>query len=266
MKLSKGELRYCRSLSQKKVRQAERKFILEGWRSLKELLNSATKVEMVAVHSRFLQDPDYGKLLSELETRGIPVKEADEVQLHQIADTVHAQGVIAVVQQKRDELERIPLERASIIVAADAVSDPGNLGSIIRSSDWFNVDAVLLGRGCVELYNEKVVRSTVGSIFHLPVVEGVELPTALKHLGGKGFTAVGFSGDGKADYTEQRLSRKAVFVFGSEAHGISREVRSAVDEIVRIPRYGKAESLNVGVACGIVLAHQRAQQAQKKGS
>lgn len=266
MKLSKGELRYCRSLSQKKVRQSERKFLLEGWRALKEVLNSASKVEMVALHPRFLEDPDYGRLISELESRGIPIKEADEIQLHQIADTVHAQGVIAVVQQKYDEFERIAFDRASIILAADAVSDPGNLGSIIRSSDWFNVDALLLGRGCVELYNEKVVRSTVGSIFHIPIVEGVELPSALKHLGGKGFSVVGFSGDGKMDYTERIVSRKSVFVFGSEAHGISRDVKNSVDEVVRIPRYGKAESLNVGVACGIVLAHQRAQQAQKKGS
>ncbi|HCA81381.1 MAG TPA: 23S rRNA (guanosine(2251)-2'-O)-methyltransferase RlmB [Bacteroidetes bacterium] len=266
MKLSKGELRYCRSLSQKKVRQAERKFILEGWRALKEVLNSSTKMEMVAVHPRFLQDPDYSRLLSELESRGIPVKEADELQLQQIAETVHAQGVIAVVQQKHDDLERIPLDRASVIVAVDAVSDPGNLGSIIRSSDWFNVDALLLGRGCVELYNEKLVRSTVGSIFHIAIVEGVELPSVLQHLGSKGFSVAGFSGDGKVDYMERQMSRKAVFVFGSEAHGISREVKASVDQIVRIPRYGKAESLNVGVACGIVLAHERAQREQQKGT
>lgn len=266
MKLSKGELRYCRSLSQKKVRQVERKFILEGWRSLKEVLNSPTKVEMVAVHPRFLEDPDYSRLLEALESRGVPVKEADELQLQQIADTVHAQGVVAVVQQKHDELERISLDRASIIVAADAVSDPGNLGSMIRSSDWFNADALLLGRGCVELYNEKVVRSTVGSIFHIPIVEGVDLPVALKQIGSKGFSVVGFSGDGKVDYTKRRPAQKEVFVFGSEAHGISREVKNATDEVVRIARYGKAESLNVGVACGIVLAHQRAQQEQKKGS
>ena len=266
MKLSKAELRYCRSLSQKKVRQAERKFLLEGWRALKELLNSPTKVEMVAVHPRFLDDPDYSKLLASLESRGIPVKEADELQLQQMADTVHAQGVVAVVQQKHDDLERISLDRASVIVAADAVSDPGNLGSIIRSSDWFNADALLLGRGCVELYNEKVVRSTVGSIFHLPIVEGVDLPVVLKQLSTKGFSVVGFSGDGKMDYAQRRPSQKQVFVFGSEAHGISRDVKGAVDEVVRIPRYGKAESLNVGVACGIVLAHQRVLEEQRKGS
>ena len=266
MKLSKAELKYCRSLLQKKVRQTERKFLLEGWRALKELLNSPIKVEMAAVHPRFLDDPDYEKLLKELESRGIPVKEADDIQLQQMADTVHAQGIVAVVQQKHDELERIPLDRASVIVAVDAVGDPGNLGSIIRSSDWFNVDALLLGRGCVELYNEKVVRSTVGSIFHIPIVEGVELPAVLKQLGTKGFSVVGFSGDGKLDYTKRRVARKEVYVFGSEAHGISREVRGAVDDIVRIARYGKAESLNVGVACGIVLAHQRTQLELSKGS
>jgi TrmH family RNA methyltransferase len=118
----------------------------------------------------------------------------------------------------------------------------------------------------VELYNEKVIRSTVGSIFHLPIVEAVDLPSVLKDLGSKGFSVVGFSGDGKMEYTKRQASPREIFVFGSEAHGFSREVKSAIDEVVRIPRYGKAESLNVGVACGIVLAHARALQEQKKGS
>jgi len=266
MKLSKAEVRYFRSLSQKKIRQTERKFVLEGWRALKEVLNSPTKVELIAVLPRYLEDADYGKLLSTIETRGIPIKEIVEVQLRQIADTVHAQGVVAIAQQKHDSLGGLRLERTSLIVAADAVSDPGNLGSMIRSSDWFNVDAFLLGRGCVELYNEKVIRSTVGSIFHLPIVEAVDLPSVLKDLGSKGFSVVGFSGDGKMEYTKRQASPREIFVFGSEAHGFSREVKSAIDEVVRIPRYGKAESLNVGVACGIVLAHARALQEQKKGS
>jgi TrmH family RNA methyltransferase len=265
MKISKAELRSFRSLSQKKVRQTEKKFVLEGWRALKEVLNSSTRMDLVAVLPRFLKDPDYAKLLSDVERRGIPIRELDEIQLNQVADTMHAQGVVAIVQQKSREERDLQLDHASLIVAVDAVSDPGNLGSILRTADWFNADAVLLGRGCVELYNEKVVRSTVGSIFHVPVVESVDLPVSLKELKKKGFRIVGLSGDGKTEYTNRSLSKKEVFVLGSEAHGISKETRAAVDEIVRIPRFGNAESLNVGVACGIILAHARVQQ-QKKGS
>jgi RNA methyltransferase, TrmH family len=265
MRISKAELKYIRSLSQKKVRQAERKFVLEGWRALKEVLNSPSKVEVVAVLSRFLEDPDYEGILSKLRERNVPVKELAETELNQVADTIHAQGVLAVVQQKTHEISEEHLRKATLIVAADGVSDPGNLGSIVRSSDWFAADMVLLGQGCVELYNDKVVRSTVGSILHVPVVEGVDLPSALPPIKERGFSVVAYSGEGKQSYIEHRPAERQVVVFGNEAHGVSREVRSIADSVVRIPKYGKAESLNVGVACGIVLAHLREQREKKKG-
>jgi TrmH family RNA methyltransferase len=265
MKVSKADIKYFRSLSQKKVRQAERKFILEGWRALKEVLNSSCKVETVAVLPRYLQDPDYEPILTKLVERGATIKEVTEIELNQVAETVHAQGVLAVVQQKTHSFDSVRLGQSAVVIAADAVSDPGNLGSIIRSSDWFDVDMVMLGRGCVELYNEKVVRSTVGSLFHVPIVEGVDLAEALAAMKKKEFSIVAFSGDGKQSYTSLERSSRAVYVLGSEAHGVSREVRSVADVVVRIPKYGKAESLNVGVACGIVLAHIRAEQERRKG-
>jgi len=247
MKVSKADIKLFRALSQRKVRQSERKFILEGWRALKEVLNSSSKVETVAVLSRYLEDPDYKAILSKLAERGASIKELSETELNELADTVHAQGVLAVVHQKSYTLDSVRFGPAAMVVAVDAVSDPGNLGSIVRSSDWFDVDALLLGRGCVDLYNDKVVRSTVGSIFHVPIVEGVDLPKTLGMMKEHGFFIVAFSGDGK------------------QAHGVSREVRSVADLVVRIPRYGKADSLNVGVACGIVLAHMRAGKETTKG-
>jgi TrmH family RNA methyltransferase len=265
MKVSKADIKLLRTLSQKKVRQTERKFILEGWRALKEVLNSASKVEMVAVLSRYLEDPDYKAILSKLAERGASIKELSETELNQIADTVHAQGVLAVVHQKSYSLDSVRFGPVPMVVAVDAVSDPGNLGSIVRSSDWFDVDAILLGRGCVDLYNDKVVRSTVGSIFHVPIVEGVDLPQTLGMMKEQGFFVVAFSGDGKQAYTTLQPRGRSIFVFGSEAHGVSREVRSVASVVVRIPKYGKADSLNVGVACGIVLAHTRAGKENTKG-
>ena len=265
MRISNSELKYIRSLSQKKTRLAEKKFVLEGWRSLKEVLNSSAKVDLVAVLPRFLEDPDYENILVKLKERKVPIKELNEADLNRVADTVHAQGVVAIVQQKTYSLDDDALRRASLVVAAESVNDPGNLGSIVRSADWFAADFVLFGQGCVELYNEKVVRSTVGSILHVPVVEGADLPTTLTRLKRDGFSVIAFSGDGKESYTDRRQADRQVLVFGNEAHGISREVRDVSDAVVRIPRYGKAESLNVGVACGIVLAHVRESQRRKKG-
>jgi TrmH family RNA methyltransferase len=264
MRITKNEIRLVRSLSLKKNRQSEQKFVLEGWRALKEVLSSSSKVELVGVLSRYLEDPDYRSILSNLEERGAVVRELSEAELKALADTVHAQGVIAVLQQKRRSLEPDGLKKATLIVVADSVSDPGNLGSIIRSSDWFNIDMLLLGKGCVELYNDKVIRSTVGSIFHLPIIEDVELPSTLRILKEHDFSVIALAGDGKHSYDEQSMSGKLVIVLGSEAHGVSGEVRALADAVVRIPKYGKAESLNVGVACGIVLSRVRSIQEEKK--
>ena len=265
MHITKNEIKFIRSLSQKKNRQTEQKFVVEGWRALKEVLNSASKVEIAGVLPRYMDDPDYKGILSKLEERGAVLRELTEVELNALADTVHAQGVIAVVQQKKRLLEVDVLKKASLVVVADSVSDPGNLGSIIRSSDWFNVDLLLLGKGCVELYNDKVIRSTVGSIFHLPIVEDNELLPALRLLKENGFSVIALSGDGKHSYEDQPMPGKLAIVLGSEAHGVSAEVRALADDVVRIPKHGKAESLNVGVACGIVLAHIRSQRETKKG-
>jgi RNA methyltransferase, TrmH family len=266
MHVTKNDIKYIRSLSQKKNRQSEGKFVVEGWRALKEVLNSAAKVDLVGVLARYREDPDYHKILENFEARGAHVRELTEKELDILADTVHAQGVIAVVGQKRYTLDNGHLKKASLVVVADTVSDPGNLGSIVRSADWFGADLLVLGKGCVELYNEKVVRSTVGSIFHLPVVEGVELADVLTMLKENGFTVVALSGDGKRSYEEISVSGKLAIILGSEAHGVSDTTRATAHEVVRIPKYGKAESLNVGVACGIVLARIRSLQEKKKGA
>lgn len=265
MNVSKSEIKYLRSLSQKKVRQQEKKFLLEGWRALKEALNSGPpgrgrtgfKIEYVAMLPRFIDDPDYSNITKELAKRRIEVKEMTEADLNSVADTVHAQGVVALIHQKSFDLSDRGLKQASLIVAADGVSDPGNLGSILRTCDWFGVDLLFLGRGCVELYNEKVIRSTVGSIFHLAAIEGVDLPNELLNLKKLGFSIIALAGDGSVAYQQHSFERRTVLVVGSEAHGVSKEVRAVADHVVKIPKYGKAESLNLGVACGIVLAHVR---------
>lgn len=263
MRISKNEVKYLRSLSQKKVRQVERKFLLEGWRALKDGLSSTFVIESVNVLPRFFEDNDYQAILNEVRQRHIAIKELSEIELRQISETVHAQGVIAVVQKKERDLSDRLLKKSAMIVAADRVSDPGNVGSLLRTSDWFGADLVLLGTGCVELYNEKVVRSTVGSLFHLPIAENVDLAAELGELKRSGFRITALSGDGKVDYQNVEWGKRNIVVLGSEAHGVSKEIRSVADFVAKIPKFGRAESLNVGVACGIVLSHLRNNQPRQ---
>jgi TrmH family RNA methyltransferase len=262
MPLSKNDIKYLRSLSQKKIREEEKKFILEGWLPLGEALGSDVAVEYVAVDKTSEGDPSRDKILSAAKKKSIRIHEITRKELDQVSNTVHSQGVLALIHKKEDRLSDLIEQKAPLLVALDGVADPGNLGSIVRSCDWFGVDGILMGTGCVELYNEKVVRSTAGSLFHLPIVEDLDLVSTLKQTSTAGYSVVSYSGDGTVSYLSGRLRLPAVLIFGSEAHGISEDVRKLSHTVLNIPHHGRAESLNVGVACGIVLAHLRGQSKQ----
>src|SRR5206468_2646033 len=114
------------------------------------------------------------ELLLQLDELGVPIKDMDPATLARVTSTVQPQGILALVAQRTFSVHDILKEDANLLVAADALSDPGNVGTLLRTCDWFGADGVLLGRGSAELYNEKVVRSSVGSLLHLPIVEDLD--------------------------------------------------------------------------------------------
>jgi len=255
--ISKGDIKLLRSLSQRKMREEHGTFIVEGWRALKDALNSGRHVTFVAMTSRYVKDADYAPIIHEIEQRKITLKELSDAELRQVSDTVHAQGVIALVAQQKASIGDFGDLERSLVVIADRIADPGNLGSIIRTCDWFGVDALILSEGCVDTYNEKVVRSTAGSIFHLHVIDHANLEEFLPSLKDRGFRIVGTAGEAKTSYASVAFQNRTALVLGSEAGGLSPATRKLCDEIVKIERHGRAESLNVVVACGIMLAHLR---------
>jgi TrmH family RNA methyltransferase len=259
---TQSEIKYLRSLQQKKYRDAEQKFLLEGWRPLRDALESDFIIEMIALLPRESQIPECQSILALAKKRNILLKELREVQLKQISDAVHSQGVVAIVHQQIHTFDAKYLESADSIVACDHVSDPGNLGTILRTCDWFGVDVVLLSVGCVSLYNEKVVRATAGSIFHVKVFENLELKNAFLNLKSKGFQLIASALDGQP-LNSYMVPEKNVLILGSEAHGVSEGILQLADEVLTIPRFGKAESLNVGIACGIFLEKWRNRKLTK---
>jgi TrmH family RNA methyltransferase len=256
MNLSQSELKYLRSLQQKKYRDSEQKFLLEGWRPLSDALHSDFLIEFIAITKETLRKSEHQSLIKLAEERRIPIKELKEIQLKQVSDTVHSQGIVALIRQKNEILNVGNLMNAGIIVACDRINDPGNLGTILRTCDWFGVDGVMLNENCVSLYNEKVVRSTAGSIFHLKIFENVNLVTTLPDFKSSGFKVLATTLEGKSVFTTV-LQDKMILLLGSEAHGLDPELTGQADEVVSIPRFGEAESLNVGIACGVLLAQWR---------
>jgi RNA methyltransferase, TrmH family len=260
--LSQSEIKYLRSLQQKKIRDAERKFLLEGWRPLRDALHSSFHIDFIAMLEEASRKAEHRPILTLARERGILIKELKEKQIDQISDAVHSQGVLALVHQQRETLNILSLQSAHLIVACDRINDPGNLGTILRTCDWFGADAVFLSDGCVSLYNEKVVRSTAGSIFHLDIYENMDFESILPDLQSKGFNIIATALNGKV-LTNYSLPDKIVLLLGNEAQGIDLPLIQQANAIVSIPRYGKAESLNVGIACGIFLEHWRNRIEQK---
>jgi TrmH family RNA methyltransferase len=261
--LSKAKLQYLKSLSQKKTRERDGVFLVEGWRSVEEACRSFREIQILVYTKEVKGNQRYESILSSAKKVSIEQYEASPKEFALIADTMAAQGIAAVVKKlpskRDDEVEKLLKQEQAFVIALDQIADPGNLGAIIRTSDWFGLDAILLSQNCVELYNPKVVRSTVGSIFHLAIIdcsEGVDsFADALTKLRAQGYKVYGAEVSGSGDVRALVWAKKSVLVLGNEARGISPRIAQILDEQVAIPKFGKAESLNAGVAAGVFLAH-----------
>ncbi len=256
---SKAELKRVGALSGKKQRTAQKMFIVEGLRAVQEAAASGFVVHMTYYAAAFLGTEEGRLLIAELRHKNIKAQETPARQMASMSETVHAQGIVAVVEQKTADVKDIlhPSGASPLLVALDGVSDPGNLGGMIRTCDWFGVDGVILGSGCVDLFNPKVVRSTMGSIFHVPIAVNVAMVPCIDEARRQGFLVV--ATDSRGGETSQSIGSnlRLLVVLGNEAHGVDPDILSRADRTVAIPRYGQAESLNVGVACGIVLSSLR---------
>jgi len=165
--------------------------------------------------------------------------------MQRVASTQTPQPVLAVVRMQGTSIAA--LAGASMVVVSDRVSDPGNMGTILRSAEAAGVDGIVLLSGSVDPFNPKVVRASAGSLFHVPLVEDV----AMHELQGLGLPLVGTSSHQGAPYTDADLARPFALVLGNEAHGVDPQL--PIDEWISIPHVGRAESLNVAMAATLVV-------------
>lgn len=234
------------SLKVKKYRQREGMFLLEGKRAVEEALASGWKLQCLF----------YTKLPAgweeKAETSALPWYEVPLPVLQKITATEDPQSVAALVELKQENLAAFALEKGLVLVL-DQIRDPGNLGTLIRTADALGAAAVVMLENTADLYNPKVVRSTMGSLFHLPVFTGVkreELSAwCRKQQAALWATAL----EGAEDVTKLQWPEKVALVLGSEAEGVSGEILAKADQKVKIPMAGHAESLNVAIAGGILL-------------
>lgn len=244
-----------RTLHTRQGRRKAGRFVVEGPQAVRSALEAGI------VLRDLVMDDDAGLAFPEIayaaEAAGVAVTWATPDVLEAMSETRQPQGVLAVC----DLLPAVDLDalmtRPGPIVVLDALSDPGNVGTIIRTSDAVGAAGVVLTPGCADVHNGKVVRSTVGSLFHLPIAVGVDAAVAAAAAQRAGRTVAAAAGESAVDLfaavADGRVDSRTCWIIGSEAHGVGPEARAAADLAVRIPMAGRAESLNAAVAAAVVL-------------
>ena len=235
MSISKNEIKLIRSLQQKKFRMQEQLFVVEGRKAVEEALG----FESLVVKA-FTSDEEFSSKFR------IPL--IHERDMEQISSLTQPPGYLAVLKQKNTTLEII---EGKTFCIANAISDPGNLGTLIRTCEWFGVDALLLDDQCVDVYNPKVVQATMGSVLRLPIASATseelieyfrlkEIPLLAADLNGTPIQSF-------------KAPEQWALVVGSESHGVSSQFVEASATRLTIPSMGSAESLNASIAGGIAI-------------
>lgn len=252
--LSKSRLKNILALKYRKFRMERNLFLIEGYRLCQEALQSDFTVETLLINPDLLSPQKIIEIVQTAQNKQVEIIEIQKAEVKRLADTINSQGIFSIVQKKNYDLEAILNKQNKFIIIISEGQDPGNLGTIIRTCDWFGIEAVILSKRSAELFNPKLIRSTMGSIFHLPIVEEVDLKVALPRLKQLGYHIFGTDINGKYAYHQTDYPIPLVLVVGNENRGIKKDLCHYFDKTVKIPSYGKAESLNMALASAIIIS------------
>jgi TrmH family RNA methyltransferase len=254
-------IKEVRSLRNRSAREKKGIYFIEGSKFVAEALKENTDILYIIMSDMFLAGQGKEELADIIEKSSIRCYGVPESLFGSISDTRTPQGILAVLRLQRQALkEAVPGK--GMLVVMDNVRDPGNMGTIIRTADAAGCAGVIVTEGCVDVFNPKVLRSTMGSIFHIPVYHCGSVEEALKKVKESGFLICSSHLEGATDIFDVDLTGNVALVIGSEAGGVSESAVRNADLLVRIPMAGRAESLNVSVAAGIMMFEA---VRQKKG-
>jgi TrmH family RNA methyltransferase len=258
-----GPVRAARRLGKRGLREADRHFLVEGPQVVREAIAEDALTELFATVDAEARHAD---LLDAAVARGVPVHRVGGDVLGTLAQTVHPQGLVGVAPFRDVPLDDVLAARPRLVVVLAHVRDPGNAGTVLRTADAADADAVVFTVESVDPYNGKCVRASAGSLFHLPFVAAAPLADAVGGLRDVGVRVVAADRRGSRDLDTAvdagDLRGPTAWLFGNEAWGLRTPERELVDLVVRIPIHGRAESLNLAAAAAVCLyASARAQRA-----
>ena len=249
--LSIQQIKTLKSLHQKKFRRLEKKILLEGYRLIDQAIIEKTIIEKIYITNKSKSSINGIKLFDKINENNIPFDIIPEKNIKQISDSFNDQGVIAVSPiPKYEKYSTVP--KKSIYL--DGISDPGNMGTILRTAAWFGIKSIFLSPNCVDPFNSKVVRSAMGAHFYFTELRFVLNDDLLLNLSKEKIEILGTDVKGKSINNLNSISKYGwCLILGNESHGLSESTKKYITTTITIPGYTKIESLNVSVSGGILL-------------
>jgi len=248
--ISKTRIKFIKSLQNKKVRDEERLFVIEGDKLVKEFLIANVPIKILAAKPEFIKSlqADLARFVNEIE-------DVNYKELKQISTLKTPHNAVAVVHMPEHEMNISEIIN-QFCVALDFVQDPGNLGTIIRAAGWYGIKNIVCSMNCVDVYNPKVIQSSMGALLHVNVFY-CDLKNLLASVIKNSVPVFGTLLEGDSIYNH-KLDSKGIILLGNESKGISNELIPFITEKIRIPKFSKAregiDSLNVGMAASIVFS------------
>ncbi|AUG57226.1 MAG TPA: 23S rRNA (guanosine(2251)-2'-O)-methyltransferase RlmB [Ruminiclostridium sp.] len=245
-------IKEVKSLKNRKYREAKNMYFIEGIRFVQEALKENIKPYKIFISEK-LEGVKGGKeILKTINEKKLDYFVLPHKLFKEISDTDNPQGILAQIEMKKYSLEEMVNEN-NFLVVLDAIQDPGNMGTIIRTADAAGATGVVLSEGCVDVYNPKVLRSTMGSVFHVPIYNSKDILKDLKYFKEKKIMICASHLEGETAYFNLENVDNVAIVIGNEARGIRDDIKDISDVLVKIPMKGRAESLNASIAAGLLI-------------
>ena len=249
--LSATRIKQLKSLSQKKFRRHENRFLLEGFRLIDQALSANAEIEEIWITKKNLESSHGKETIQKIECKNIPWSISTDKIIRQISHSMNDQGIIALAPIPiYHNYKNLPNKSLYL----DGISDPGNMGTLLRTAAWFGIKSIFRSPECVDPFNPKVVRSAMGAHFYFSHFEAIQDVIILNDCAKLGFEVFGSDKEGNSISTINLSNTKGwVLVLGNEAYGISKSANRMITTMLTIPGIKGIESLNVSVAGGILL-------------
>ena len=248
--LSISDNKLIKSLEKKKYRKLNQLFTIEGNRLVSEVVQSNIVTKQIYITDEFISKSQNNSLMDLIAENGIITNSISEREMNSICNTVSPSGILALC--KLPDMSEIDVNKTENWLFLDEIRDPGNLGTLLRSADWFGVKNIALSKNCANVFNTKVLRGGMGSQFRLNLFENV----SLKNFNESSHTIIGTFQKGESIYhVDTKTLIPWILVIGNEAHGITTNNIDNINLKVTIPKIGSGESLNAAIAGSILLAH-----------